>query len=169
MKVTGISFNGTFRGLYEAGKCWLSKQKEHRWHCFWESLNDGGKHEGWHYIPGKISEGRCGSLVNPMHNLCVYLFPMWFNGMLFTKTSDGFGYDPEDPGHEYRMRFDDVMVELAQICKEAAEAADGSFTLEVTKEFEIEADVPYPEYVVTDRKSYKKDCAIVRERKPVKH
>lgn len=115
--------HGTFSGLYEWGKGWVSSEASNAWNEFLENLNA----TYWHSVLVEDFD-KTWYLVGTHGS--VYLHPMDFNAVFHNcgvHSADDFSCE-----------------ELEEICKELAQACGGTFELAVSKPLHINSDlVPY--------------------------
>jgi hypothetical protein len=151
-----IDFYGTFNGLYEWGKGWVSLDVMNKWEYWW--ANEFPKFNAWlwhQYIPGK-NLGECGILVS--NSASIYMHPMAIYGML-TEGGLSRGCSLSEEGHKYNYKyvFLDQLNELRRICEAVAEYCGGTFVLDTTKEFDI--PIPDERFVVKEKIDYLHNCA----------
>jgi hypothetical protein len=146
-----IHFYGTFNGLYKWGSGWDGIMQA-KWDEFWRTQFPKMADYQWvRYIPGD-GFGECGTLCGTDIN--VYMHPMAIYGFMCEGGLSMGGYAD---GVEYNYVFLDELEKLNEICKAAAEWCGGTFTLDTTKEFEVE--IPEERFDFTDRLNYMKNCA----------
>ena len=152
-----IDYYGTFHGLYEWGKGWVSRKAMDMWDYWWE--NEFPKLGTWrwhHYLPGN-DFGSCGILVS--NSTSIYMHPMGFYGVLTEGgLTCGCSLPEEGYKYDYKYTFFDDLDELRTICEAVAEYCGGSFTLDTTKEFDIE--IPEERFVVKEKIDYLHNCAV---------
>ena len=160
-KKKAIHFYGTFEGLYEWGKGWKSEEVMNKWNYWWK--NEFPKlHTGtWeNYIEPKYiwESGRLVSL-----SASIYMHPMGIHGTLTEgELSCSCCLPEENCKYDYRYVFYDQLKELSRICTAVAEYCGGTFTLDTTREFDIE--IPDERFVLNDRADYMHNCAERKER-----
>ena len=146
-----IHFYGTFNNLYSWGSGWTSAM-EAKWDEFWRTQFPKMADYHWlNYVPGR-GFGECGTLIG--NNINVYMHPMGIYGYMSEGGVSCGGYVD---GQAYNYVFLDELEKLNEICKAVAEYCGGTFTLDTTKEFEVE--IPEERFVFTDRDTYIKNCA----------
>lgn len=125
MKKEVVFVRGTFDGIYGWGKGFYTTEKAYQWEAalksvdniFWKVFTDHHASYDTHYL---VATG--GS---------VYLHPMDFTGIIHSLGNSSDSFDCKA---------------LKEVCDKIAEQCGGTFKLEVSKPFEIEADlVPYEE------------------------
>ncbi len=152
-----IHFYGTFTGLYEWGKGWVSQTIRRKWDEFWRvEFPKMADYQWIRYVPGN-DYGVCGTLCG--RDINVYMHPMAIYGYMSEGGLSCGAYVGED---EYNYVFYDDLEKLNEICKAAAEYCGGSFVLDTTKEFRVE--VPEERFILTDKDTYMKNCAEKKER-----
>ena len=150
-KVRFIHFYGTFNGLYEWGRGWTYEMQA-KWDEFWRTQFPKMADYHWlRYIPGN-GFGECGTLCG--RDINVYMHPMAIYGYM---SEGGVSCGAYVDGQEYNYVFYDELEKLNEICKAAAEWCGGTFTLDTTKEFEVE--IPQERFDFTDKGAYMKNCA----------
>ena len=153
-KTRFIHFYGTFNGLYGWGEGW-TREMEAKWDEFWRTQFPKMADFRWiRYIPGN-GFGECGTLCG--RNINVYMHPMAIYGYM---SEGGVSCGTYVDGQEYNYVFYDELEKLNEICKAAAEWCGGTFTLDTTKEFEVE--IPQERFDFTDKDAYMKNCAQKR-------
>ena len=153
-KTRFIHFYGTFNGLYAWGEGW-TREMEAKWDEFWRTQFPKMADFRWiRYIPGN-GFGECGTLCG--RNINVYMHPMAIYGYM---SEGGVSCGTYVDGQEYNYVFYDELEKLNEICKAAAEWCGGTFTLDTTKEFEVE--IPQERFDFTDKDAYMKNCAQKR-------
>ena len=147
-----IHYYGTFNGIYEWGKGWLSMPIKAKWDEFW--LNEFPKYKNYRWImaipPADEYDGW--RLVGRAN--VIYMHPMGFYGMMF---ENGITCGSYINGKEYRYVFYDDLEKLNEICKAAAEYCGGTFTLDTTKEFDIVQ--PEERFKFGTKEDYLPNCA----------
>ena len=145
-----LHFYGTFNGLYEWGSGWTYEMQE-KWDEFW--LTQFPKMADYHwlrYIPGR-GFGECGTLCG--RDINVYMHPMAIYGYM---SEGGVSCGAMRDGVEYNYVFLDTLEKLNEISKAAAEWCGGTFTLDTTREFEVE--IPDERFIFSDPDTYIKNC-----------
>ena len=145
-----INFYGTFKGLYEWGRGWVSAEKKAKWDYWWENEFPEMWTTFWRYLGGE--DGECGRLVATSE--AVYLHPMAIYG---TVVEGGCSCGCYIDGQKYKYVFYDELCELNKICKAVAEYCGGDFVMDTTKEFTIEE--PDERFDFTERNEYMFNCA----------
>jgi len=150
-KARFIHFYGTFNGLYGWGEGW-TRETQAKWDEFWRTQFPKMADYHWlRYIPGN-GFGECGTLCG--RDINVYMHPMAIYGYM---SEGGVSCGAYVDGEEYNYVFYDELEKLNEICKAAAEWCGGTFTLDTTKEFEVE--IPQERFDFTDKGAYMKNCA----------
>lgn len=150
-KVRFIHFYGTFNGLYGWGEGW-TRETQAKWDEFWRTQFPKMANYQWvRYIPGN-GFGECGTLCG--RDINVYMHPMAIYGYM---SEGGVSCGAYVDGQEYNYVFYDELEKLNEICKAVAEWCGGTFTLDTTKEFEVE--IPQERFDFTDKGAYMKNCA----------
>ena len=132
-----ISYEGTFKGLYEWGHGWKDAETRRKWNEFWENPEKHMKWPSgfWLYAPS----GKCnttGCLASLTGN-SIYLHPLRMRGTMFgdcpTKT-----YLPGRFDTPFESCFEIDMTDFKTICDACAAFCGGTFSLRVSRETEIE-------------------------------
>ena len=152
-----INFYGTFKGLYEWGRGWMSAEKSSKWNYWWKYEFPHMDVCYWrNYIPGN-GFGECGRLVSTSE--AVYMHPMAIYG---TFVEGGLSKGCYINGVDYRYVFYDELQELTNICKAVAEYCGGDFVMDTTREFTIEE--PDERFDLVGHDEYMVNCAERVER-----
>lgn len=157
-KKRAINFYGSFNGIYEWGTGYVSTLAQFKWKEYWEKVFPTKNHCHWNiYVKGN-NYGGCGSLIGLSN--AIYMHPMAIYGVFVERgVSMGCSLPEEDHKYHYSYVFYEELEELRKICTEAAEYCGGSFTLETSKEFEMEA--PEANIEMTTMEDYMHKCASV--------
>jgi len=151
IKTRFLHFYGTFNGFYKWGEGW-TRETWAKWDEFWLTQFPKMSNYQWvRYIPGN-GIGECGTLCG--RDINVYMHPMAIDGYM---SERGVSYGAYIDGQGYNYVFYDALEKLNEICKAAAEWCGGTFTLDTTKEFEVE--IPQERFFFTDASTYMKNCA----------
>jgi hypothetical protein len=155
-----INYYGTFHGLYEWGKGWVSSEAREKWEYWWNNIFPTMRTIRWKsYIPSN-EPGVCGSLVSSSN--AIYMHPMAFYGTFVSGgVISGCSLPEEDYKYDYKYVFLGELEELDEICKAVAEYCGGSFVMDTTAEFDIV--IPNERYVFTDKTDYLHNCAERKE------
>lgn len=163
MTKKAINYYGTFNGIYEWGRGFISTFVQFKWDEYWRCVfpNRTRKCHWKTYVKGS-GLGECGSLVGT--SKAIYMHPMGIYGVFVEGgLSCGCSLPEEDHKYEYKYVFETELNELREICEEAAAYCGGSFTLECSPEFEIE--VPDANILISNKVDYLHNCAERIERK----
>ena len=157
-KKRAINYYGTFKGIYEWGRGFVSTLAQYKWEQYWKCVFPTKHHCHWKtYVQGS-GFGECGSLMGI--SKAIYMHPMAFYGVFVEGgVSKGCSLPEENHKYEYSYVFYEDLKELEEICKDAAEYCGGSFELETSKEFEVE--VPEANIELTTQEDYMHKCASV--------
>lgn len=147
-----INFYGSFVGLYEWGRGWISREAMGKWDYWWKyEFPKVATYKWKRYIPGD-GFGECGSLVGS-HNV-IYMHPMAIYG---TFVEAGISCGCHINGQDYKYVFYDDLEALTKICKAVAEYCGGDFVMDTTKEFTIEE--PDERFDLVGKEEYMMNCA----------
>lgn len=146
-----INFYGTFVGLYEWGKGWVSHNAKEKWDFWWKYEFPKVASYKWHtYLPGN-GLGECGRLVG--NSNVIYMHPMAIYG---TFVEGGISCGCYINDKHYKYVFYDDLESLNEICKAVAEYCGGTFVLDTTKEFEIV--IPNERHDFVSKEDYMVNC-----------
>jgi hypothetical protein len=133
MKRKAINFYGSFEGLYDWGRGWISREAMGKWDYWWKyEFPKMGTIHWKEYIPSYDS-GACGSLLGL--GKAIYLHPMAIYG---TFVESGCSCACYIDGERYKFVFYNELKELNKICKAVAEYCGAEFHMDTTREFDIE-------------------------------
>lgn len=159
-KKRAINYYGTFKGIYEWGRGFVSTLAQYKWDEYWRCIFPTKNYCHWYsYVKGN-DYGGCGSLIGL--SKAIYMHPMAIYGVFVEGgVLNGCSLPEEDNKYLYTYAFYDDLEELRKICSEAAEYCGGSFVLETSKEFEIE--IPAADIELTSQSDYMHNCATTIE------
>ena len=147
-----INFYGSFKGLYEMGRGWISREVKEKWNSWWKNEFPKMASFRWKtYIPGNDTS-ECGCLVGS-HNV-IYMHPMAIYG---TFVEAGISCGCNINGKKYKYVFYDDLKALDAICKAVAEHCGGTFVMDTTKEFTIQE--PDKRFDLSSKEEYMEKCA----------
>lgn len=155
-----INYYGTFKGIYEWGKGFISTFVKYKWDEYWEKVFPTKWHCYWNTFVKGDGFGECGKLVGTSE--AIYMHPLSFYGVFVEGgLSKGCSLPEEEHKYYYSYVFYDTLEELRKICEEAASYCGGSFVLETSKEFNVE--VPEATIILDSKGKYMHECASVKE------
>lgn len=150
-----IKVRGIFHDIYGWGVGFYSQEIAQKWNYFWR-VKFAPK-IFWSYVQPK-DKLTSGVLTLDTGGGSIYMHPMDFYTTLTSNGGVSCGKTIE--GVYYETCFEGQISELYEICKECAEFCGGSFTMEVSKEIEIN-DFPMEEY---NEDTYIQECGVKKIR-----
>ncbi len=158
MKKKAIDYYGTFEGIYTWGGGYINPEKKAAWDRFWLWEFPKKHCTFWkrYVAPSPEEFGVCGSLVGT--SKAIYMHPMGFYGVFVEGgVTCRRSLPEEDYKYDYTYTFLNELNELREICEECAKYCGGTFTLDTTKEFDIE--IPEERFDLTTEEDYLHQCA----------
>lgn len=154
MKVYAISIKGVFKGIYEWGVGFVSREMQRKWDEFW-NYHYSKRYAYWKYVPGN-SIGECGHLMSTTH--CIYLHPMDFHAVLVNDGCCCHNAFREEGGKMVRTvsHFYTELETLKEACDECAKYCGVKFEMYVSGP-ETELEIPYAGIQVVD----KEDLSVI--------